>query len=531
MDFSVAGCDNPVPVAAACAATVTMNPMGPGVQGPISSVITVQSNAANSPVVVDASGVAAALAASKTTFVVGSSANVLSIPVTVTAAPASGTGAAPTGNVVISVDGVAQPPVTLSNGTVTITLTGFTAGSHTFSVLYIGDRVYGSSTASSSGLVGKANPLVAVPQLQNPTYVLFIGNQNGKFIPYDGSLNSYLTDYVVTVKGAPGLVPTGTLSFVQGSTAECGPNGPPTNAFPAGSFTLDVTGSAAFQPGCLPITTSSNVPNEVTPQTITSIVYSGDANYAPLTMTTTSDGAPITFIEIRQPSVSLTPNPGAVSVPAATYPAQGSVSTTLAITSVLGYGVSTNPAYPSSTPTLILNNYTLPVAFNCAGLPAHATCTFSGGNYIDLNGVLHPDEVLVNTDPSKPATITVTVTTNVSDGTTISQNSQSNPFEYAGIFGLGLVGLAVSRKSVRKKGAMALICLLALGTAILGLAACSTVTLGSKTVLGTPAASYPVTITAQQVGSVVVPGSQGPITLYGSTNQMSLPYTLNVTVQ
>lgn len=526
VDFSAAGCDAPVPVAGTCAATITMNPLGPGVQGPISSVITIQSNAANSPVVVDASGVAAALAASTTTISVDSGANVLSIPVTITVTPTSGTGVAPTGNVIISVDGVAQPPATLSNGTVTITFAGLIAGSHAFSVQYLGDRVYGSSNASTVGIVGRASPVVAAPHLSNPAYALFIGNASGKYIPYDGSLSSYETNYKVTVQGAIGLVPTGTLSFTQGAGALCGSNSD-------GSFNL-VAGSAAFPVGCLPITNNSNVPNEVTPQTITSIVYSGDANYAPATVTTTVDGAPIAFMEIRQPSVLITPNPGAVTVPAATYPAQGSVSTTLTVTSVQGYGVSTNPAFPSSTPTLLLNNYTLPVAFNCSGLPAHAACTFSGGNYTDINGVLHSDELVIDTDPSKPSTITVTVTTNVSAGTTTSQTSHSSPFQYAALFGLGLVGLGFSRKSVRKKGYMAVICLLALGTAIAGLAACGTVTLGDKTVLGTPPTSgspYAVTITAQEVGSVVVPGATGPVILYGSTNQVSLPYTLNVNVQ
>jgi hypothetical protein len=183
---------------------------------------------------------------------------------------------------------------------------------------------------------------------------------------------------------------------------------------------------------------------------------------------------------------------------------------------------------------LTLNNYTLPVSFNCVGLPAHSTCTFSGGNYVDANGVLHPDEVLVNTDPSKPSTITVTVTTNVSAGTTTGQNSRTTPFAYAGLFGLGLVGLGFSRKHIHKKGFMVLICLLALGTSLAGLTACSTVSLGSSPVLGTPVASgtpYAVTVVAQQVGSIVVPGSQGNIILYGSTNEMSLPETLNVMVQ
>jgi hypothetical protein len=280
------------------------------------------------------------------------------------------------------------------------------------------------------------------------------------------------------------------------------------------------------------ITTYTNIPNEVTPQTITSIVYSGDSNYAPFTVTTTANGSPILFQEIRQPSVLITPNPGSVSVPTAIYPATASASTTLTITSLLGYGVSTNSAYPSSTPTLMLNNYTLPIAFNCVGLPAHSTCSFSGGNYTDLNGVLHADEVLVNTDPAQPSSIKVTVTSNVSGGITTSQNSHSTPYEYAAIFGLGMLGLAFSRKSIHKNGYLVMICLLALTAATAGLTACNNTPLVSQAVLGTPSGSYAVSVVAQQVGGITIPGNNGtPITLYGSTNQMSLPYTLNVTVQ
>jgi hypothetical protein len=98
-----------------------------------------------------------------------------------------------------------------------------------------------------------------------------------------------------------------------------------------------------------------------------------------------------------------------------------------------------------------------------------------------------------------------------------------------------MLGLAASRKSVHKKGYLALICVLALVAATAGLTACNTTQLGGQAVLGTPTQSgtpYAVTVTAQQVGGITIPGNNGtPITLYGSTNQMSLPYTLNVTVQ
>lgn len=100
------------------------------------------------------------------------------------------------------------------------------------------------------------------------------------------------------------------------------------------------------------------------------------------------------------------------------------------------------------------------------------------------------------------------------------------------MFGVGLVGLAFGRKSGRKARISMLICLVILTSALAGMTGCSTTTLGSAPVLTTPSGAYSnVIVTAQQVGSEIVPGSQGPITLYGSQNQISLPYTMTVNVQ
>jgi hypothetical protein len=286
-------------------------------------------------------------------------------------------------------------------------------------------------------------------------------------------------------------------------------------------------GTITFNPGCLPISQNTVAPNLVTPQLISSVVYSGDANYLATTATTTSAGKPILFEELRNPAVAITPNPGALSVSAA-----GTGSTTLTISSVLGYGgVNTNPAYPLAGDGQQLSNYTLPLGFACQGLPAHATCTFTGGNYTDANGVLHADELNVNNDPAVHQTIKVTVNTNVSAGTTTSQYSQPAPFQFAALFGVGLVGLAFGRKSGRRRRVLMLLCLVILTGAIAGITACNTMTLGTSPVLSTPSGSYAVIVTAQEVGSAVVQGAQGPVTVYGSQNQISLPYTLNVTVQ
>jgi hypothetical protein len=100
------------------------------------------------------------------------------------------------------------------------------------------------------------------------------------------------------------------------------------------------------------------------------------------------------------------------------------------------------------------------------------------------------------------------------------------------MFGLGLIGLVFGRKSGVKGRVLMLLCLVIVSGALMGTTACSTKILGSSPILTTPAGSYAVIVTAQQVGSMTVIGTKGnPVLLYGSLNQMSLPYTLNVTVQ
>lgn len=505
-DFSVSGCNSPVSAGSSCDAIVTLNP-GPGVQGAISSNITVSGNQSNAPVVINATGAGSALAKSGGVSIsVGGSANVISVPITVTVAPSSG-GTAPTGTVAIAVDGVNQTSLTLAGGTATVTLTAITAGNHVFAASYVGDRIYGSDTASTTAVVAKAPVTLSVPAF--PAYVLSI--LDGQ-MPYDKSLDSYIENYVVTVNGAVGLPATGTVSFeAAGSKCVTSPLGTP------------APGQVNYQPGCLPITTNQNSPNELTPQTITSIEYSGDANYLPITATTTSAGGSLTFGELRQPSVAISPNPGNLTL------TNGTGSIQLNISSVLGYGVSTNPAFPSSTPSLGLNNYTLPVGFACQGLPAYATCTFSGGNYTDLNGTLHDDQDVVDTDPSKPATITVTINTNVP---TAPQTKKSRSrISFALLFGFGLIGL-VSRCRLKAAWPLTVVCILMLGGASLGLTACSSNNFAQESSAPvTPTGTYAVTVTAQQVGSTTVMVNGAQETVYGILNQVSLPYTLQVTVK
>jgi hypothetical protein len=541
VDFteSGTGCDTSLAPNADCTVAVTMNP-GAGIQGPISSTIAIKGNDANAAVVL-ASGTAPALTANSTTISVDKAATVVSVPITVTV---GGTDAAPTGNVVISVDGIAMPAAALTtsgtNGTYTVTIiTGISAGSHTFSVAYLGDRTYGTSTGSVTATIAKAATVIIVPN--PPPYSLEQNTQNeGTYEPYNTQYfeAAYDTFFKVTVPGASGLLPSGNIAFMQGSSVMCGPATTSTyTTHLSSALAYDpnppLANQADFNPGCLPISNNSNIPNLLTPQLITSIVYLGDANYLGSTATTTTSGKPILFEELRNPSVAITPTPLTISVTAGTP----SAVTPLTVTSVQGYGVSTAPNnYLGAGVGSPLNNYTLPLQFACQGLPVHATCTFSGGNFTDVNGVLHPDWLNLSNDPAQPGTINVTVNTNVSEAaTTTSKNSQPAPFEFAAMFGVGLVGLAFGRRSGRKARVLMLICLLIITGAVASMTACSTKILGSVTpTTTTPAGTYSVMVTAQEVGAVSVASSStssGFVLVYGSENQMSLPYTMTVTVQ
>jgi len=77
----------------------------------------------------------------------------------------------------------------------------------------------------------------------------------------------------------------------------------------------------------------------------------------------------------------------------------------------------------------------------------------------------------------------------------------------------------------------AMVCLFFLGAALIGSTACSTKNLTPVAVLTTPAGTYKVQVVALQVGTLVATASGQPVTIMGSQNPDSIPFTLTVTVQ
>ena len=470
-----------------CSLTLNLTP-GAGQQGTLSTTVQATGNEANGSTQISATAVGPTLLDSTTSVSITTGASVTSVPVVITVSPKSGTGTA-TGQVSVSVDGGATAgTASLSNGTATITLAPVAAGSHSFAVTYQGDRTYAGSSASTSATIAQASVIFTESTPQ--TYIL---SSSAGEISSDSYTQTYLKAqmYVVTVGAAAGT-PTGTVTFMEGSSYAC-------SSQTSAQAKVASDGTATFDPSCLTIPSGTTPTTIIYTHTLTP-VYSGDSNFETYT------GSPITFTVIRNPSVTLASSPTSISVQAGS-----TASATITLTSVDGYGISGSGAQ--------IYNYTLPLKLECADLPPHATCSFSSSS--------------INVTPDTPGSATVTIQTNVSTGTQTAANHTSRmmPVAYAAFFGLGMFGLFAARRRGMKY--LAVVCILLLGGTLTGLTACSTTTLSSSSSdsLKTPAGTYAVTVTAIQTGSVTVSDGNSTKVIVGSNNQISLPFTVNVTVQ
>jgi len=287
-------------------------------------------------------------------------------------------------------------------------------------------------------------------------------------------------------------------------------------------------------------------------------VYSGDANFLGAT-----DPVSSLFQVIRSSLVNITTStPAAPSkpIPTASLSVQpgSTVSTTLYLAPLLGYGFQGKGSQ--------LNNYNFPVTLTCDNLPPHSQCTFSYPTAVSAYQPTAPNSVQICPQPtldsnsgtaaafealaesggcntSGVGVVTMTINTDVSGGITTSQNAATASVTLASIFGLGMIGLFFRRRAFEKWHRLLMVLLMIVGGALsTSLTACNTTNLSPLTELSTPAGTYPVSITATQVGTQCVPqtgpgancttpsGGSG-VLVYGSNNQVSLPYYVNVTVQ
>lgn len=502
-----------VAAGATCEADVSLNP-GPGEQGTLTSSIGITSNSANAPNVVNATGVGAPLASSVASISVTSTSEVINTQVTVKVTASSGN-TVPTGTVTVtfttttgtmgSVSGI------LKGGTATLTLSPVAAGSNTFTVSYLGDRTFGRATANTTSSIAKSAISALALPVNPPSFLPYVLEANGS-TPYDGSARYWEYNFVVTVSAAAGQ-PTGTVTFndVAPGLNFTGVACPATND---GVQPLNISGQATFPTDCLPMIQNPSYYPITSTHTVTP-VYNGDANYLAFT------GQPVTFQAVATPALIITS-----STPSLNVSAGGTASANLTLTSILGYGFAGKNQQ--------LNDYNFPVSLSCDNLPPHSSCSFSYPNP-DPNIPTAVDIPCSGTtavaDDCLAGMATVTINTDVTVGTTTSQLAQPAPLTFAALFGFGMIGLVFRRRFGQKGRLLLMICLTVLSSAFaVSLTACSTTNLSPASVLSTPKGTYTVTITAQQVGTQEITLPTGPVTIYGSQNQVSLPFTINVTV-
>ncbi len=538
----------PIAINSTCSVTITFSP-GPGDQGALTGAVLVTGDEANAPVGVDGTGVGAALAAS-TTAVTVANPNVDASAAVVTVTPTANTGATPTGQVTLTVAGASlKAPITATGtldatGKVTLSPTQLVVGTYTYTVNYAGDRTYSPSAATATvtiapGAVTVVQPTMAAVQAAAPTYPLVLAGASGAAEPYDGSVTQFEYIYpvqVVATDGAP-LVgqPIFDASGKQVSTNYGSVTFQGAPALGCVPVAVNADGTAPFSTSCFTIDTSNNsIPDLMSTFTITP-VYSPTAtgNYSTYTNPnyTAATGSAITFTALRNPVVQISSNPSTLAV------TSGSTATaTLTLSSLLGYGVAGSGA--------LLNNYSLPVQLSCDGLPAYATCSFvypqpassdpnsvavgpAAGTVLSYQGAAAAP-CTVAQGCAGPGTVMMTITTNVPTGLVAVRRGSGEP-TFAAMFGLGVLGLAFGRRKSMKGRMVTLMGLLLCCGVVAGISGCSTTQLGTSTQTSSPSGSYNVIVTAKQVGSQVI--TAYPYITYGNTNQVSLPFTMKVTVQ
>jgi sugar lactone lactonase YvrE len=598
-DTSTGGCEAGSPIApgATCTVNITFNP-GAGEQGAVTGTIGVTSSAINVPTTIAATGTALALSNSATTVAGGAkAAEVINTPLSITVAPKSGAGT-PSGSVTItyttwnvvtpsSGPNAGIPTITpvlatatsnLTAGAASFALSPVLAGTQTVTVYYSGDRVYGRSTGTLSVSVAKsAITGIKLPVTPDPIDVALpfvIAGTGSGTTPYDPSASAFQYNFIMKVGTAAG-VPTGSITVMDNSTtcppgtsasgigtASCilagyaTPGGYSGVACPtsAGAGVILVTnaGTVTGAQASFPTSCFWYVPQGISysPVMFTHYiypVYSGDQNFLGLTGPTST-----LFQSLRGPMVQITQTGNAASLtaaPSVTVQAGSSVSMNLTLTSLLGYGILGLNAQ--------LNASNFPVSLTCDNLPPHTQCSFSYPNPDPLvpNSVDIPCpsgatalQVAAGTVSCSTGQATVTFYTDVTAGTTTSQNARTTSITLAAIFSFGMIGLFIRRRTFEKGRMLLMVFLMVVGGALaVSVTACNTTTLTPLASLKTPAGTYPVTITADEVGSFcssqpggagdncIVPGSgsttNNGIEVYGTENQVSIPFYVNVTVQ
>jgi hypothetical protein len=449
-----------VPAGSFCIIDVTLTAAG-STPATRSGTMAVTSNAVNAPTV-SASLVGTAvnnLEPSKVTLTVAPNTGIGypgSVVATVSVAPTKST-TVPTGQVILT---LINQNAKLKQTTVLPpgTLANGTVNFNLTGILggtYTVQAVYHGDTNFSGGLV---TTTITVAQAL-PTVTL---SQPSNITPTLGvyyvllGTNTTLTATVASAKGTP----TGSIAFLNGTKVADPKQNP---------VTLNANGVATFSTQNLTAGTYS-----------LTAVYGSDQNFSTVSST------PIVF-QVLPPSILITANPPTITTKAGTP-----VQTVLTLQSLVGYSAVAK-----------LNGGAF-IACDNTTVPKYSECTF--------------DVPQVQLSPGSPGTTTLTLSTNLPVNIGAIQTPRSN-YLFAGLFGLGLLGLTFRKRARLYRGALTTLCL---GMMVLS---------GSFGMVGCTNAGYTTTPPAPHVST---PPGTYTIRVYATDpldgTTKSLPFTVTVTV-
>ena len=165
-----------IPAGGTCTAVVSFSPQS-GEEGPLTGWVGITSNAVNSPITISATGHGLPLASTGAKVTATGAAEVVNTVINVTVAAKNEGGPIPTGTVALTYESwtvvipsggdnagiptINPVPITMpaqldSNGKATFTVAPVLAGAQTFTVGYVGDRVYGRTSATVDTVVAKS---------------------------------------------------------------------------------------------------------------------------------------------------------------------------------------------------------------------------------------------------------------------------------------------------------------------------------------------------------------------------------------
>jgi hypothetical protein len=241
-----------------------------------------------------------------------------SVTFTATVAAVGYDAGTPTGSVVFSVDGTAQPALALSAGSASLTIADPAVGAHAVSAVYSGDSVYYGSTSSVfDQTVSQANTVTTLTSSANPSPVGQPGTVTATVAPLAPGAGTPTGTVTFTLDGAaqsPVVLTGGSATF---NLATLQPGDHTISAAYSGDadFSASSSGSLAqvISQASDTVTLASSANPSVTGQPV-----SLTATVAPVAPATATPTGTVTFTVDGAPQTPVTLNSGSASLSLAT---------------------------------------------------------------------------------------------------------------------------------------------------------------------------------------------------------------------